>query len=77
MNKDRRIRLNGMVGQIEQLIADLEAVRDEEQDARDNLPQSIQDGERGEAMLEAIDSMETALGQLEDAKGYIEDLANG
>ena len=46
---------------------DLEAIKDEEEEARDNLPESLQDSERAEAMGEAIDNLEEAIEYLEEA----------
>lgn len=44
----------------------LETLRDDEQDAFDNLPESLQDGERGNAMQDAIGRMDDALAALSD-----------
>lgn len=49
-----------------EIVADVEAIRDEEQEACDALPESLQDGERGNAMQAAIESMEEALSLLQD-----------
>ena len=77
MNKQRRAALGKIVATIYQAYADLETINNEEQDAYDNLPDSLRDGDKGEAMQEAIDNMESALQGLEDAKDYLTDLANG
>lgn len=60
MNADRRKR-------IAKAQAILETVRDEEQEALDNLPESLQGGERGEAMQNALDALEEILGLCETA----------
>ena len=72
MNKARRKELAQIVAKLEELEAlhleikeELEAVRDEEQEALDNLPESLQESERGEQMQEYIDAMESALDDLE------------
>ena len=44
---------------------DLESIRDGEQEAFDNLPESVQGGERGQDMESAISEMESALDTLE------------
>jgi hypothetical protein len=76
MNKSRRRALNALQDRISALglsamfdsvkeIADeLETLRDEEQDALDNLPESLQDGERGQSMRECVDYCDTALESL-------------
>ena len=72
MNKDRRKRLNealelldkaeGFLSDAAQIVTD---VRDEEQEAFDNLPEGLQQAERGELMQEAISALEDC--NLEDA----------
>ena len=58
MNKARFARLS-------KLIEELSAIRDEEQDAFDNLPENFQYGSQGETMQEGIDVMDEALSSLE------------
>lgn len=65
MNKDRRKRLAEATDLIERAQSLLEKaagiveeVRDEEQDAFNNMPESLQDGERGQRMQEAIDALD-------------------
>ena len=47
------------------LIGELEEIRDEEQEAFDNMPEGFQNGERGELAQEAINNLEAAIGYLE------------
>lgn len=49
-------------------------IRDEEQDRYDNLPESVQDGERGERMSEIIDALDNVTTALEEANDYINEL---
>lgn len=51
----------------------LEAVRDEEEEALENLPESLQASERGEAMQAAIDAMEDVLDTLDT--GALEEIS--
>ena len=44
----------------------LEDVRDEEESAFDNLPESIQESERGETMQEIVDALYDACDSLEE-----------
>ena len=48
MNKQRRKELETISDEIEKLIERLESARDDEQEYFDNMPESIQAGERGE-----------------------------
>lgn len=52
----------------------LEEVKDEEQEAHDNLPESIQYGERGEEMEGYIEMMDESIGYLEDANSVLEQI---
>ena len=45
---------------------ELEEVMEEEQDARDNLPNNLQDSEKAEKMDDTIGSIEYAIGNLEE-----------
>jgi hypothetical protein len=73
MNAERRKRLNALLADLQStglrdamdnlinIRDELEAIKDEEEEARDNLPDSLRDGEKGEAMYESITRMEDAL----------------
>jgi len=71
MNKARREQLNKIFSNIEEIVSRLETIRDEEQDAYDNLPESFQDSEKGQAAQQAIGYLEDALGELDSANGNI------
>ena len=58
MNKARRKELAKAVELIERAREIIEVVKDEEQDAFDNLPESLQSSERGERMEECISALE-------------------
>ncbi len=68
MNADRRKRLSAIAQKLVDIQTDLEAIRDEEQDAFDNLPESIQGGEKGQTMEECISTMDDAVSSLSDAQ---------
>jgi len=74
VNKDRRKRLAEIEGKLEELKDQLEAIRAEEEEAFDNLPESIQDGEKGqnidanrEALEQAVDSLDESLNAIRQA----------
>lgn len=62
--------LNKETAAREELRNALEAVRDEEEEAYDNLPESIQDTEKGEAMQNAISALEDFISELDDDPYY-------
>lgn len=66
MNNDRRKRIEAVCSILEDARAELEALAEEEQEAHDNLPESIQSGEKGEAMDEAVSKLEDAASAVED-----------
>jgi hypothetical protein len=62
MNKERRRK-------IEKAAAILTEVRDDEQLARDNLPEGIYDSEKADKMDEAVYQLDDALGNLAEIDG--------
>lgn len=74
MNKARRKWLTDTIEMLEQAMLELENIRDDEQEAYDNLPESIQDSERGEAMQENVDDMEDASSNLQDIIDQLQDI---
>lgn len=74
MNKQRRQRITTILDAVQQNIIDLEAIRDEEQEAFDNLPESLQDAERGQSMQEALDALEEAISSATDTADHLANL---
>lgn len=66
--QDRIIALQSdyadLIAECEAIAADVETLRDEEQEAFDNLGENLQQGERGQAMEQAVSDMESALENL-------------
>lgn len=73
MNNTRRKHLSEIQERIQDIMRDLDEIRNEEDDAYTNLPESIQYSERGDTMAEAIDNLDEAISILEDVDSYIED----
>lgn len=67
MNNTRRKAIMKIAERLEELKTDFELLRDEEQEAFDNLPEGIQESERGEHMENIIYNMEEVLENLESA----------
>ena len=74
MNKQRRKMIADVVERLEAAKSDLEMIRDEEQDAFDNMPEGLQGSERGEMMEEAIGHLEEAVDSLETALDELEEI---
>lgn len=66
MNAKRRKELERLIDEMDGLIAGLEELRDQEQEAFDNLPESLQCSEKGEKMEEVINYLDDAISGLED-----------
>lgn len=74
MNKARRKELSRAAEMLREAYDIIDSCKDEEEDAYDNLPESFQDGERGDEMQEYIDAMDEALDQIDEAANAIEEI---
>ena len=72
MNKERRKRLAEAFEKIGEVKEIIESVKDEEQEAYDNLPENFQNGERGEEMQGYIEMLDEAYGYLDDAESVVD-----
>lgn len=90
MNKQRRKEIDSVINQLTlqrdqlelQTLIDeidtsyIESLRDEEQDCFDNLPEGLQQSERGEQMEEAVSFMDDAISAIEDINNLLEEIAD-
>lgn len=76
MNKQRRDRLNAAYKDVVRVREELESIRDEEEEVYDNLPESLQDAEKGSEMAYAIDCIDEAVDALYDAEGSLEEVVD-
>ena len=74
MNKQRRTEIANIVTELEILKERLDKVLSEEQDVFDNMPENLQYSMRGEESQEAIDNMDGAMSDLENAISQLEDI---
>ena len=73
MNKARREKINSVKEELANLSSVVEALRDEEQDYYDNMPENLQSSERAELSEAAIDALDTALDSMEEAVASLDD----
>lgn len=73
MNKTRRQAILKIINTLEDLKSDIEYLRDEEDDAKENMPESLWETERYEQMEEAVDNMDQAVDSLDDVIGCLTD----
>lgn len=74
MNKTRRKRLGDAFELVSQAKNILEAVKEEEREAIENLPDNFRFGERGEEMEGYIEMLDEAFNYLDDANSVIEQI---
>lgn len=66
MNKARRKEIDSVIEALEKAKEQLEVIRDDEQDYFDNMPESFQYAEKGEAAEEAISNLDYAIDQIDE-----------
>jgi len=67
MNKTRRKALADLAMEIDAIRPAIEELQCEEQDFLDNMPEAMQEGEKGQAVQAAVDALEAAVCSLDDA----------
>lgn len=75
MNKTRRSELRALADRLENLKSELESILDDEDNSRDNMPESLQGSERYETSENASVNMGDAISSLEEAISSIEEAA--
>ncbi len=75
MNAERRKAIAKALSDLEGIAATLGDLRDAEQEAYDNTPESLQEGEKGEAMQSAIDALSEATDNAESAAHALGEIA--
>ena len=73
MNAQRRKAISKLIERIEGIQSDIEMYKDEEQECCYNLPDSILESKRGDAMRDAISQLDDAYNSLDDVISYLED----
>lgn len=74
MNKARRDQLRKVIQKIEDIIKVVENILYDEQDAYDNIPDSLKELDRGNESIEAQGNIEAAIEALEQASAYLEEM---
>lgn len=73
MNEPRRAIIENMLERLNEILDELETLRDEEAAEFKNLPKAWKQGEQGEKMEEVLENLEDALGSLDEVVTYLED----
>ena len=74
MNRERRMKLGEAFDKCAEIIEILEEVKQGEEEAYENLPDSFRDGDRGEEMQNYIEMINETSGYIEDAQSVIEQI---
>jgi flagellar biosynthesis chaperone FliJ len=81
MNKERRKALAQLATEIEELKGklddcktQLETIKDEEQEYRDNMPENLQDGEKAQHTDEVIEALETGFDTLDTIDSELQEV---
>ena len=72
MNRARRAELNKIINTLRELRESIDVVRYDEETAMENMPESLQESERYDAMSEAVDAMSDAYDCIEEAIDRLE-----
>jgi len=72
MNRERRKSLQEIADTLAELQEQLENLKYEEEEYRDNMPENLQASERYEKAETAVDAMESAAYSVSEAISYIE-----
>lgn len=67
MNKQRRAEIAKLSAQLDDIKREVETLHEAETEYHDNMPESMQGGEKGEASQSAIDYLQEAIDGLEQA----------
>lgn len=73
MSEERREKIENIKEQLESLKAEIETIETEEQEYFDNMPESLQGGEKGQNAEIAIDALAGAVGYIDDAISNLEE----
>jgi len=75
MNKARREAIAKLISAIDALHSQADDILNEEQEYFDNMPESFQAGEKGDAAQEAIENLEAAVQALNEAQEALENIS--
>ena len=73
MNKQRRKMIEDVKTRLDELKSSIEMILEEEREAYDNMPESLQESERGQAMDDAIYALDSALEACDEVKEHLDE----
>ena len=73
MNMTTRKDIDDLIAQLQSIKEQIGTIRYNEEEKYDNMPESLQESEKGEAMSNAIDNLESAMDSIEEVTSYLEE----
>lgn len=73
MNKVRRDTIAKLQARISELKDEVEMVRDEEQEYYDNMPENMQQGDKGQNAESAVSALDEAMENLDSAMSSLDE----
>ena len=73
MNKTQRNQIEKWIDSLTEIKEGVESMIEEENEKYENMPENLQDSERGEKMYEGIENLESASSSLEEAIDSLND----
>lgn len=73
MNKTRRDTIAKLQARISELKDEVEMVRDEEQEYYDNMPENMQQGDKGQNAESAVSALDEAMENLDSAMSSLDE----
>ena len=71
--KDRKL-VSEWSDKLDKIKSEIEAMKEEQEKRFDNMPDGLQDSERADEMLEAIENLDSAVCSIEEAVEYLENI---
>lgn len=72
MNAKRRERISAVIQKLGEIKDEIETLRDEEQEAFESMPESLQQSDRGQSSESSVDALNQACNNLEGATTDLE-----
>ena len=72
MNAKDRKSVSEWSDKLDKIKSEIEAMKEEQEIRFDNMPEGLQDSERADEMLEAVDNLDSAVSSIEEAVEYLE-----
>lgn len=71
MNNERRKVINKMIDKLDEVRSELDSCMDLEQEEYDNMPEGLQESERGDRMQENVDNLYGVIDSIDDLIGIL------